>query len=545
MNGKTIFLKPNLVIEPLIARWYAWSHLISPGTASLNIVKRHLEIMNSYVESPELHVAAVKDPKMLGGPFMDYDSNRTKDISNLIEYTLDKQNDLVGMAFALRKLNKMLKTTAKGYSLEQLYAEVPDVLKGYVELVYDLNNNPSFRIYEYLLYNSKYYKPELQSFALWLTDNDTRPFCLSTPRLGAANVLDLHLPFESPLIDELSKMKKTPRPYDEIRQLLGISDRDEPLFQTFFTEKSPAFYEKYNGDKIRMRYFGHACILIETKDISILVDPLISYYGYQSDVEHFSDYDLPDFIDYVLITHNHQDHILLETLLPLRQRIGNLIVPRSGGGSLQDPSLKLMFTHIGFRNVIELDEMELLKRHDCTIQGIHFTGEHSDLNIKTKACYNVRIGDFSLLFMADSRVIDPALYEHIRRLTGPVDVIFLGMECDGAPLTWLYGPLMFDEISKENDQSRRLSGSDCRKGMSLVDIFNPSEVYVYAMGQEPWCTFISSIKYTDESNPIIQSNNLIGECLKQGIIAERLFGEKEILYSKKNVRQDGRLMPAE
>ena len=62
------FLKPNIVIEPLFMRWYAWSHLISPATAAMNIVKRHIEIMNSYVDSPQQHIDAVQDPKMLGGP---------------------------------------------------------------------------------------------------------------------------------------------------------------------------------------------------------------------------------------------------------------------------------------------------------------------------------------------------------------------------------------------------------------------------------------------------------------------------------------------
>jgi hypothetical protein len=107
------------------------------------------------------------------------------------------------------------------------------------------------------------------------------------------------------------------------------------------------------------------------------------------------------------------------------------------------------------------------------------------------------------------------------------------MECDGAPLTWLYGPLLTKKLTRDQDGSRRLSGSDCGKGMSLVDIFNPRETYVYAMGQEPWLEFISSIKYTDESNPIVQSNRLVKLCQERGIIAERLFGEKELLYEKK------------
>ena len=93
---------------------------------------------------------------------------------------------------------------------------------------------------------------------------------------------------------------------------------------------------------------------------------------------------------------------------------------------------------------------------------------------------------------------------------------------------------MFDEMSRENDHSRTLSGCDHLKGMHLVNMFHPKEVYVYAMGQEPWCEFISSLKYTEESIPIVESNKLVEECVSRGLIAERLFGEKEILYSKTN-----------
>lgn len=542
MEEQKMYLKPNVVMEPLIGGWYAWSHIISPLTASLNIVGRHLEIMNSYVETPELHAAAVKDPKMLGGPFIDYPTDRSREIADLIDKTLDKQGHLIDLALAVKKLNKLLKTSAKGFSLEELYEKVPEILKGYVELVYDLNDNPSFRVFEQLFYHSEFYSTNFQSVNLFLTNNDERPFCLSTPRLTDENILSLEIPFSSPLIDELSRMKRTPRPYSEIRDLFGLNEDQEALFRTLFTDSVPEPYVKYEGDKIRMRYFGHACILIETKETSILVDPLISYYGYQSSIEHFSDFDLPEVIDYVLITHNHQDHILFETLLPLRHRIKNIVVPRSGDGPLQDPSLKLMFETIGFENIIELGTMELLKKKDCTIQAMPFTGEHSDLDVKAKACFSVKIDDFSLLFMADSRVVEKQLYTHVQRQVGNVDVIFLGMECDGAPMSWLYGPLLFEEPLKENNQSRRLSGSDCAKGMTLIDIFQPSEVYVYAMGQEPWCEFISSIKYTDESNPIVQSNKLIDTCRERGIAAERLFGEKEILYSKKKKPESESLM---
>lgn len=534
MNDK-FFLKPNVVIEPLVDRWYAWSHLISPATSAMNIVGRHLKIMNSYLQAPQIHAAAVKNPKMLGGPFMDYKGGRVDEVKKLKEHTLEKCSHSIEFQAAVLELDQMLKKHAKGFSLETLYEKVPEKLKGYVELVYDLNDNPSYRFFEALLYKSEFYNKSSQSIALWITNNDERPFCLSTPRLDEPHVLHLNIPFDHEGIDALSKMKRTPGSIDEIAAILGIKPADRELFNTFFTEQEHPAYRKYEGEKARMRYFGHACILVETKEVSVLLDPVISYYGYESSVSHFSDIDLPDVIDYVIITHNHQDHILLETLLPLRHKIKNIIVPVTTSGALQDPNLKLVFKSIGFKNVIEMDEMEELKLENTTITAVPFTGEHSDLNVRAKACFHVAINEFSFLFVADSRVMEPMLYKHIHRFIGNVDVLFLGMECDGAPLTWLYGPLLTQELARDKDQSRRLSGSDFSKGMSLVDVFHPKEVYVYAMGQEPWLEFISSIKYTAESTPIVQSNYLVEECQKRGIAAERLFGEKELLYSYETI----------
>lgn len=533
MKNDLVYLKKNVVPEPLFDQWYAWPHLISPATAAMNILERHIKIMNSYILAPQVHAEAVKDPKLLGGPFMDYDRNCKEEVKQLKESTLQRNSRLIEFAKAVQQLSKMLKQEAQGGSMQEMYEKVPEILKGYVELFYDINNQPSFRFFESLLYKSEFYKPELQSISFYLIEEDDRPFILSTPRLeNADNKVHVRIPFNSPVLDELFKMQREPNSYSYIKEQLGIRDEDDAIFRTFFTATPPEVYNHYEGNYIRTRYFGHACILIESKDVSILSDPVISY-GYNSNISRFTYADLPDVIDYVVITHNHQDHILIETMIQLRHKIKHVIVPRNGTGALQDPSVKLMLNHLGFKNVIEIDELDAIEMPGCTITGLPFLGEHSDLDIRTKMCHHVRLEDnLSILLAADSCNHEPKVYEHIQKVIGDIDVLFLGMECDGAPLSWLYGPMLPEPLPKEKDHSRRLRGSNFKEGIDLVYRFKPREVYVYAMGQEPWLNYIMSLKYTDESSPIIASNKLLQVCHEININAERLFGEKEIIYNK-------------
>jgi hypothetical protein len=48
------------------------------------------------------------------------------------------------------------------------------------------------------------------------------------------------------------------------------------------------------------------------------------------------------------------------------------------------------------------------------------------------------------------------------------------------------------------------------------------------MGQEPWLSYLTSINYTEESQPIIESNKLVEACRGRNITSERLFGSREI-----------------
>jgi L-ascorbate metabolism protein UlaG (beta-lactamase superfamily) len=528
MDTHALYLKPNVQVEPLFDHWYAWTHLIPPATASRNITERHLKIMDSYIMAPQMHANAVKNPKMAGGPFIDYGGKRVDEIRALRDKTMTSRAYLIQLSRAIGELDAMLKANAKGFSLQPLYPKVPDLLRGYVELFYDMNNHPSFRFIEPLLYRSKYYDQSAQSLSMSLTTNDDRPFVLSTPRLPANGAIELHIPFDSQIVDWLFRLKRQPRPWSEIRDRFDLEPGQESLFRSMFTEDPPRAYEPYAGNGVRWRYFGHACVLVESAGTSILLDPVLSY-TYESRIWRYTYDDLPDEIDYVLITHNHKDHVLLETLLQIRHKIKTIVVPPAGSGAIQDPSLQSLLEQIGFSNVLELKEMQCIEFPRGSIMGLPFLGEHNDLNIRAKLAYLVRIGKHALAFAADSCNLEPLLYEHLHREIGDVTALFLGMECDGAPLSWLYGPLLTSTIDRGIDESRRLAGSDYPQAMAIVDRLRCKEVYVYAMGQEPWLNYVMSLKYTEESRPIVESNRLVEECRSRGIYAERLFGEKEVL----------------
>lgn len=527
-SNDLLYLRQNVQVEPLIDQWYAWSHLIPPATAARNITERHLKLMDSYISNPQIHANAVKNPKMMGGPFIDHGGKRVDEIRALRDRIKSERAHLVEFSAAIGTLDTMLREKARGYSLHALYPEVPEALRGYVELSYDLNNHPSFRLIEPLLYRSRYYDPSQQSIMLSIIQNDARPFVLSTPRLESEKSLQLKLPFADPAIDDLFRLKNQAQPWAVIQERLQLRLEQTELMRSFLTAEAPPPYASYTGEGVRWRYFGHACILMESNGVSMLFDPVLSY-TYENDISRYTYMDLPETIDYVLITHNHQDHILFETLLQIRHKVKTIVVPRNGGGHLQDPSLKLLLENCGFRNVIEIGEMQEIRNKNISIVGLPFLGEHADLDILTKMAWLVKIGPHSLLFAADSCNIEPKLYQHLQREIGNVDALFLGMECDGAPLSWLYGPLLTQRVERTMDESRRLSGSNYEQAWSIVDLFGCREVYVYAMGQEPWLNYIMSIKYTAESRPIVESNRLIEACRSRNIIAERLFGEKEIL----------------
>jgi L-ascorbate metabolism protein UlaG (beta-lactamase superfamily) len=358
----------------------------------------------------------------------------------------------------------------------------------------------------------------------------SRHFFMSTPRLETPASMSFKMKFSDPRLDTLSRMRSKPGSFEEIARLFDVPAQDMAKFGSYFTSKAPGSKgaQDYSAHGVRMRYFGHACVLFQTADVNILFDPFVALED--KDDHRLTMHDLPDVIDYVVITHSHQDHFSPEMLIQLRYRIKRVVVPANNSGNVSDPSMKLVLQDLGFATVDVLDVLDKLEVPGGHILSLPFTGEHADLSIYSKQAILLDIKDKKFMFLVDSDGRDAVLYERMMRKIGPVDVLFIGMECAGAPLNWLYEPLLGKQINRRNNESRRLSGADCDRAWNILTRIKAPQVFVYAMGQEPWMQYIMGLQYKPDSIQLIESNKFIEQCKENGIQAERLFGSREIVF---------------
>jgi L-ascorbate metabolism protein UlaG (beta-lactamase superfamily) len=524
MSEEPIFLRPNAIVEPLVDRFYASLMTMVPAQAAMNLAFLQVPLLESYLQSPQVHIAASVNPELRGGFFVNVAEERSDQVRELLASIKRDRAPMLEFAAAVAEAEELVRQGAAGFDLTPLYPKLPPALSGLVELAYDTENQPSLRFLEPLTYESTIYDVSRQSVQLSRETGIERPFIMSTPRLPSPDVLDVHIPFAHPGLEELFMARVRPTTAGRLRELLELDDRQAGQLAELFSDAPSLGADRHIESGARVRYFGHACLVLQTGDAAVVSDPFIS--ADMGATGRFTYADLPDRIDLVLITHGHQDHIVLETLLALRGRVGSVVVPRASRGNLCDPSLALYLRECGF-DVTEVDDFSEVPFPGGQVVATPFLGEHADLDIRGKSTYCVRLGGRTIFVGADSSGIDPVLYRYIRGHVGKVDMAFLGMECAGAPLTWLYQALLTRPVTKKMSDSRTLSGSNAAQAAAIMTELGADEAYVYAMGEEPWLGHVMATSYNEDSYQLKQVEEFMTWCAGQGIKADHLYGQHE------------------
>ena len=524
MYDEVRFLRSDAIIEPLVDRFYAWMHTVAPVQAAMNLAFVQVPLLESYLQSPLVHINASSNPELRGGFFVGIEESRSEEVRDLLISIKRDRADMLDLAAAVAEAEELLRSSATGFDLTPLYSKLPSALSGLVEMAYDTSNQPAIRYIEPLVYASKFYTEDRQSVQLSLETGVERPFILSTPRLSSPGVLDLQVPFRHPGMEELFRSRVHSTTMNRLREMLELDDDQAAALDRLMAQQPDLSPDRHIDSGARIRYFNHACLVMQTPEATIITDPWVN--AEASATDRYTYRDLPDHIDLALITHGHQDHIVLETLLALRGRIGAVVVPRSSRGNKEDPSMALYLAHLGLP-VTEVDDFSEIEFPGGKVTATPFLGEHCDLDIRAKSTYYVQMGGRAIFVGADSSGIDSGLYRRMREHVGQVDMAFLGMECAGAPLNWLYQGLFTLPITKKMSNSRTLSGSNAEQAAGIMTELGAREAYVYAMGEEPWLGSVMATSYNEDSYQLKQVGEFMTWCADHGIKSDHLYGQHE------------------
>lgn len=185
-------------------------------------------------------------------------------------------------------------------------------------------------------------------------------------------------------------------------------------------------------------WFGHSSYLIKYKAKNILVDPV--FCGHAAPIasavnsfagtDIYSVEDMP-FIDVLLLTHDHYDHIDFETVVSLRKKVGQVICPLGVGEHLEC---------WGF-SANQFVELDWWQAHDaftsCRITATparHFSGRSLARNKTLWASYVLEIDQWRLFVGGDSGYDDQ--FKKIGEKWGAFDLVML--ECGQYGINWPY-----------------------------------------------------------------------------------------------------------
>src|SRR3972149_7418626 len=196
-----------------------------------------------------------------------------------------------------------------------------------------------------------------------------------------------------------------------LKKKLRPKQHKKDFFDTVFKREHWIINEKAIESSIEpiITWIGHATFLIQIGGVNILVDPVFSDFSrlFPRMVQpSIALHNLPT-IDFILISHNHPDHMDEASLLALKAQNPTVLVP------LGD---KAWFDKRGFVNVVEMNWWEHAlhkdhkKKHDLSfsfLPAAHWSGRGLfDINKSLWGSWLIEYRGFKIYFAGDTAYSD-------------------------------------------------------------------------------------------------------------------------------------------
>jgi len=186
-------------------------------------------------------------------------------------------------------------------------------------------------------------------------------------------------------------------------------------------------HQPVTKNEVAVTFVNHATVLVQTNAFNFLTDPVwservtpVSFVGPKRHRDPGVPFvDLPK-IDFVIISHNHYDHLDLPTLKKLDEEFHPMFFVPLGNKSL--------LQSIGIKNIVELDWWESFQLGDgaeiTLTPAEHFSGRGAfDRNQSLWGSYLVKFDQHKIYFGGDSAY--GSHFKEIYKRIGSPDIAFL------------------------------------------------------------------------------------------------------------------------
>src|ERR1700733_771152 len=117
MSDELRYLRPDVIIEPLVDRFYAWAHTVAPVQAAMNLAFVQIPLLESYLQSPQVHINASVNPERRGGLFVNVEGARSGEIRDLVASIKHDRAEMLDFAAAIAEAEDLVRQSATGFAL--------------------------------------------------------------------------------------------------------------------------------------------------------------------------------------------------------------------------------------------------------------------------------------------------------------------------------------------------------------------------------------------------------------------------------------------
>jgi L-ascorbate metabolism protein UlaG (beta-lactamase superfamily) len=246
-------------------------------------------------------------------------------------------------------------------------------------------------------------------------------------------------------------------------------------------------------------WLGHSSAILELDGKRLLFDPVfgnaapVPFVAPRYDEAPIKRDDLPN-VDYIVITHNHYDHLEKKTVRNLQK--GRFIVPLGVGAALRSWGVDAdRITELGWGDSFKQDGLTI-----TALEGVHFSGRSiSDRNKTLWAAYAVRSARANIFWSGDTGY--GGHFARFKEEHGPFDLA--AIEIDGWNTGWPNSHVFPDEA--------------VRTALDLgAELVLPIHWGVFDLAMHPWSESIDAFLEKAKDKPFTTITPMMGERIVPG-----------------------------